>query len=323
MKTWTRGRREAGRHRDAARAIRVPPTSSSRKAPATMRSSSRPGAAALISPARHRRQCRADPLGLGVRDAARAAAGCRHPRAGDRQGGGRHDHPQSGAGGGIARHDLPRFATMSRRTRPRPKASPALPSPRRTTRARRPTRCCAKGVGSVIVTLGEKGALLHTAAELGPRSRLQGRAGGRDDRRRRRLQRRPRRRPVARLRADRRRALRLRRRRHLGDPARHGAVDADARGGDEGLRGDASVVASKRCGAHGGSTSAIGECALEAAISSPHAAAEAPSPDIARSSDDTIAATVRRSRRREARPSSASPTACTHISRDIAARRWP
>ena len=34
---------------------------------------------------------------------------------------------------------------------------------RSTMRARRPTRCSAKGVGAAIITLGEKGALLHTA----------------------------------------------------------------------------------------------------------------------------------------------------------------
>ena len=98
-------------------------------------------------------------------------------------------------------------------------------------------RLLAKGVGSVIITLGEKGALLHTAkaSELVPAYRC--RPGRRDDRCGRRLQWRAGGRPVARLRARRRRALRLCGGRHFGDAGRHRAIDADACRGDGGIRG--------------------------------------------------------------------------------------
>ena len=47
-----------------------------------------------------------------------------------------------------------------------------------------------KGVGAALITLGEAGALLHTAVGVDAGPGLQGRARGRDDRRGRRLQRR-------------------------------------------------------------------------------------------------------------------------------------
>ena len=137
---------------------------------------------------------------------------------------------------------------------------------RRTMPARRPTRCWRKGVGAVVVTLGEKGALLHTADgsdlvpayNVGPVVETTGAGdafnGGF---------------AVGLSRgfaADRRRALRLRRRRHLGHAAGHRAVDADARRGDGGLRGGASVARSQRRGRP------IATWRLVEARPSPHAA---------------------------------------------------
>ena len=71
-----------------------------------------PGAAALISPADIDANAELIRSAVGVRDAARAAARCGDPRAGDRQGGGRDDDPQPGAGGGSCPTRSTRFATM-------------------------------------------------------------------------------------------------------------------------------------------------------------------------------------------------------------------
>ena len=87
-----------------------------------------------------------------------------------------------------------------------------------------------KGAGAALITLGEAGALLHTGTQLDSTSRPSGPA---------RWSRRPARatpstavspRPSpAAWTARGRRPLRLRRRRHFGHPARHRALDADAR----------------------------------------------------------------------------------------------
>ena len=100
-------------------------------------------------------------------------------------------------------------------------------------RRRRGARAAAerlreRGVGAVVMTLGAQGRAPARPRPFGAGAGDPRRAGGGDDRGRRRLQRRLRHRPRPRHGPGRGGSLRLRRRGHLGDPARDGAVDADA-----------------------------------------------------------------------------------------------
>ena len=89
----------------------------------------------------------------------------------------------------------------------------------------------AKGAGTALITLGEKGALFHARDRSLLVPAVNAGAGGGDDRRRRRLRRRLRGGARARERSAGGDALRLRRRGHLRDARRHRALDARARRG--------------------------------------------------------------------------------------------
>ncbi len=226
------GGRRAGGDARPGRAIPARPTSSSRRRPATTRSSSAPGAAATIAPADIDAQAGLIAERRGLRHPARAAAGGGGAGAGDRpRQRGDHD-PEPGAGAGSCRDEVLALCDYLTPNETEAEALTGLPvgDPRRR-RGRRRSGCCERGVGDGGDHARRQGALLHGHGRSALVPAVHGRAGGGDDRRRRRLQRRLRDRAGPRHGPDRGGALRLRRRRDLGDPARDGAVDADARRG--------------------------------------------------------------------------------------------